>query len=212
MNDPDFEFFQSRMGAGCDPIAASTELLDFFRARMPTKLTDYWQFAGFAAYADGCFWTVDPREYREVVDAWLIGTRLESERQRMHVVARSAFGTLYLFAEGTGSCGTLDCPSNSVFIGPKQLKPLDARKQDISTRTFFASMTPEDCDFKSDAGKPMFRAARKRLGPLRRNEMYGFVKPLVAGGEWSADNLQVVPAIEHLLALRKLAEPRFPFG
>lgn len=200
------------MGAGLDRVTASPEVLDFYRGRMPAKLMEYWQHAGFAAYADGCFWTVDPREYRAVVDAWLSGTQLESERQRMHVVARSAFGTLYIFAEGTGSCGTLDCPSNSVFIVAKQVKPRDARKQDISTRTFFASMTPEDCDFKNDAGKPLFRAARKRCGALSRDQMYGFAKPLVTGGEWSAENLQVVPAIEHLLALRKLAEPNFPFG
>jgi hypothetical protein len=52
----------------------------------------------------------------------------------------------------------------------------------------------------------LFEPARKKLGTLRRDEMYGFVPALMLGGSETVDNLEKVKAVEHLVILSQLAE------
>jgi hypothetical protein len=58
----------------------------------------------------------------------------------------------------------------------------------------------------------MFKSTKARLGPIGETEVYGFKTPLIEGGAWSVDNIAILPIIDYLLALRRVAEPRFPLG
>jgi hypothetical protein len=212
VRDESFEYFISILGESESHSDAPQERFAEYRSRLPEKLLSYWESEGFACYAGGAFWTVDPTPYQPIVDAWLVATRLEKERSRIHAIARNAFGCLYTFAEGVGPCGAINCPVNSIYISEKKLRSRSSQQQDIATQTFFAGMTSEDCDLKTDRGKRLFHSAAKRLGKLRSDQVYGFNKPLVSAGEWSVENMSIAPVREHLLSLRTLAEPLFPFA
>ncbi|TMU28891.1 DUF2169 domain-containing protein [Halomonas sp. ATBC28] len=60
--------------------------------------------------------------------------------------------------------------------------------------------------------KPLFTQALKKLGPLRPDEVYGFEPALVAGGEWSVNNLAKLNLDIHLTILRQMAPPEIPFS
>ncbi|MCY1545520.1 GAD-like domain protein [compost metagenome] len=60
-----------------------------------------WQEEGWASYGNGRIWTVNPEDYEHIKDAWLSDTPLASI-DNFHVVARSAFGDLYLSGEKRG--------------------------------------------------------------------------------------------------------------
>ncbi len=52
----------------------------------------------------------------------------------------------------------------------------------------------------------MFDRARKKLGVLEHDEMYGFFPALMLGESESFRNLTKVKAVEHLILLSQLAE------
>lgn len=44
---------------------------DHYRRKLPGRLLGYWEESGWCGYADGLFWTVDPRAYEPVLEAWI---------------------------------------------------------------------------------------------------------------------------------------------
>ncbi len=72
-----------------------------FRGKLPEKLLEYWQAYGWCGYAKGLFWTVDPDEWEDELDAWIGDTEF-MERDAYYVIARTAFGELILWGEKTG--------------------------------------------------------------------------------------------------------------
>ncbi len=73
-----------------------------YRDKLPNQLLTYWAEHGWCGYGDGIFWTVNPQEYDAVVASWLEGTKFETF-DAYHLIARSAFGDLYLWGEETGA-------------------------------------------------------------------------------------------------------------
>ena len=61
-------------------------------------------------------------------------------------------------------------------------------------------------DQKDDLETPLFDRALKALGPLARDEMYGFEPALALGGKADLRNLRKVKAVEHLVMLAQLGE------
>jgi hypothetical protein len=77
------------------------EKLEKFRGKLPDKLLEYWQRYGWCGYAKGLFWTVDPDEWEDELEAW-VGDTPFMERDSFYVIARSAFGELILWGTNTG--------------------------------------------------------------------------------------------------------------
>lgn len=67
-------------------------------ARNFPLLLSIWRDEGWAGYGNGRFWLVNPDEYEHIKDAWLEETPL-ANLDTFHVIARSAFGDLYLCGE-----------------------------------------------------------------------------------------------------------------
>jgi hypothetical protein len=65
---------------------------------------------------------------------------------------------------------------------------------------FFVSMDREANDFDD-----LFEEALKKLGPLKPDEMYGFVPAIALGGPGTLNTLQKVKTIEHLTFLSQLS-------
>ncbi|AHC83635.1 aspartyl-tRNA amidotransferase subunit B [Pseudomonas monteilii SB3101] len=70
---------------------------------------------------------------------------------------------------------------------------------DRQVQNFFACRDLDSNDFDE-----MFEPAKKNLGILGPDEMYGFVPALVFGGPIRFENLEKLKAIEHLVLLSQL--------
>ncbi len=163
-----------------------------YRGRLPDQLLAYWEEHGWSGYADGLFWTVNPQEFEPVVTEW-VKQNPTIVGDSYHVIARNAFGDLHLLGENTETFLTIDaCWARYSYTRSKVSK-------DRNISTFFAILDREHCDPLA-----FFDAARKRLGRLKHDEMYGFVPALALGGLAQERALEVVKMIEHLLFLSQL--------
>lgn len=194
--DDIFSIFIQEMG---DPIyrqEVPPSSLDYYRKKLPNQLLKYWTEHGWCGYGDGIFWTVNPRDYEGVVASWIDGSALE-KRDNYHLIARSAFGDLYLWGERSGFSVTIDSPV-SRYTGENVDLSIGGLDRDV--QNFFLSIDKESNDFDK-----LFEPARKKLGTLKHDEMYGFVPALAFGGSIDAANLEKVKAVEHLILLSQIS-------
>jgi hypothetical protein len=112
--------------------------------------------------------------------------------------AGSAFGDLYLWGEKTGSSLKIISVLSRCVIDNFEI----AREEmDRELQNFLLSTEVEYNDFDD-----LFQPAKKKLGTLRHDEMYGFVPALMFGGPDTLDHLEKVKAVEHLTLLSQIAE------
>ena len=170
--------------------------IERFRGKLPEQLLAYWEDHGWCGYAGGLFWTVDPQEYEPVLEAW-IGDSPFMEKDAYHIIARGAFGELYFWGEST-------CDSLKVFAPGSYCSPRKSAFQhgdlECGMRAFFSKRNRKENDFAD-----LFVSASEKLGPLKHDEMYGFVPALALGGPSELSHLQKVKAVEHLVLLAQLA-------
>ncbi len=207
--DEDFAYFIEEFGEAEVRQQPHLEDIERWRGRLPDRLLQYWQDEGWCAYAKGLFWTVDPQVYEDTVDEWLDGSPLE-QIDAYHVIARTAFGELYLCGEKSG-CGVHVVPHlNAIFAS--DVKPKSTARLEQLLPRFFSSMIVSDCEITDDQKQPLFNRALQTLGPLAADEMYGFEPALVAGGSKALSHLRKVKILPHLSILRQMAAPIMPYG
>lgn len=192
--DEDFAGFLEDFGPAFERRDVPPSSVERYRGKLPDQLLAYWQEHGWCGYADGLFWTVDPEEYEPVLEAW-IGDTPFMEQDAFHIIARSAFGDLYVWGERTG---TLKLFAPGAFIFPTSAR---VGSPDEEIRWFFGFRDREENDFAD-----LFAPALKKLGRLTHDEMYGFVPALALGSKASLAHLRKVRAIEHLVILAQLSE------
>ena len=187
-----FSIFLETFGdpVGHQPVPPSA--LDHYQGKLPNRLLDYWQEHGWCGYGGGLFWLVNPQDYEDVVAYWLSGTLFEA-RDTYHLIARSAFGDLYLWGENTGSVLTIAAYDGAHSSG-------DEERDNKIHGLLMWLMT--ECIYFDD----LFEPARERLGTLAADEMYGFVPALMLGGSDSLERLEKLKAVEHLVLLAQLSE------
>ncbi|MBI6707348.1 DUF1851 domain-containing protein [Pseudomonas syringae] len=194
--DEDFAFFLENFGPAIEQHSVPEASIARYKNKLPEQLLQYWSLYGWCGYASGLFWSVNPQDYDQLLDHWLATTPLH-QRDSYHVIARSAFGILYVWGETSGYCLTLNSyisrysGRTSIFTG---------NKINFGVRAFFSSMIAEYNDLDN-----LFKPALKSLGPLKSDEMYGFVPALALGGPMELKNLQKVKTIEHLTFLSQLS-------
>jgi hypothetical protein len=211
MRDEDFEYFISKFGEATHCAAVSAATLEKWRGKLPDQLLTYWQREGWCGYADGLFWTVNPEDYEDIVDEWLENSPFE-QIDAFHVIARSAFGKLYLFGEKTGSGVTISTATHALTALQRDLAKKDDEELARQARNFFAFSKPDYCDLDDESGSPLFKRALAKLGPLAPDEVYGFEPAIVLGGKMQLENLAKLNLDIHLTILRQLAPPRIPFS
>ena len=204
--DEGFAYFFNDKGFGpaIQTQTMSPEKIAKFRGKLPDQLLTYWQNYGVSGYGKGLFWLVDPDEYEPALDAW-IGDTDFMEKDAYYVVARSAFGELFLW--GTKSGQSVDIKSLWGMMFPRDNSERVAHgKSDFLLRNFLAGQSAKDLDQKDHLGKLLFDRALKTLGPLALDEMYAFEPALAIGGKADLKNLRKVKAVEHLVMLAQLGE------
>ena len=99
--DEVFSIFLETFGGPVDRQEVPASSIERYRGKLPSQLLEYWGEHGWCGYGDGIFWIVNPQEYEGVVASWIEGTKFE-QRDTYHLIARSAFGDLYLWGEKNG--------------------------------------------------------------------------------------------------------------
>lgn len=194
--DEDFEYFLEKMGPAIETREVPPSSIERYLGKLPDQLLGYWAEYGWCGYADGLFWTVNPQDYEPALEAW-IGDTPFLEQDTYHVVARSAFGELYLWGEKSGNSLDVFAPGSFCTSQPFTLT---GDQMDFGLRVFFGSVSREENDFEG-----IFTAALRKLGRLRQNETYGFVPALALGGAATVNHLQKMDAVAHLVLLAQLA-------
>ena len=204
--DESFAYFHNEKGFGpaLQTHAVSPQKIAKFQGKLPDQLLSYWHDYGFSGYGKGLFWIVDPDEYEPALDAW-IGDTPFMENDAFYVVARSAFGELFLW--GTKSGQSLDVKTAWGMIFPRDNSQGVAKgESDFLTRSFISFLSKARLDQKDHLDKPLFDRALQTLGPLASDEMYGFEPALALGGKADLKNLRKVKAVEHLVMLAQLGD------
>lgn len=199
--DEAISLFIEEMGNPTSHKSVPSTAIEHYRTKLPGRLLNYWEDYGWSAHAGGIFWIVNPAEYEGVVRSWLEGTAFEA-RDIYHVIARTAFGCLYLWGEKTGY--SLDIHASLSRYSAHELGTTED-SLNRQSQVLFMNPSIEGSDFLG-----LFSRARKKLGPLKSDEMYGFVPALMLGGSEALENLEKVNIIEHLTFLSQLS-PLEPF-
>ncbi|WP_449468279.1 GAD-like domain-containing protein [Stenotrophomonas humi] len=210
MLDEDFDYFYNSKGFGpqinSQPVPAS--VVESYRGKLPDALLTYWQELGWGGYGNGLLWLVDPREYSDVLNAWLHGTDLYS-KDRYHLFAYGAFGDLYAWGERTGPSLHINSPWSMMFPTDNSEKvALGRARQDSLLWNWFGASSKKKFDEEDEDDQPLFDRAVKLLGRLEPGEMYGFVPALALGAPCRLNRLQKVKAVEHLMFLAQVQPPR----
>lgn len=195
--DEAFTIFLEEFGSPVERREVPDSSIQRYRGVLPDQLLEYWREHGWCGYGDGIFWMVNPQEYDGAVASWLEGTEFETT-DNYHVIARSAFGDLYLWGEATGA--SLKITSilsrysvhRSIYVGDKMDKGVQA---------FMVSKRIGTNDYGD-----LFKSALKKLGRLGPDEMYGFIPAFMLGGPDDLKHLEKVKIVEHLIFLSQIAE------
>jgi hypothetical protein len=180
------------------------ETVEKFRGKLPDKLLEYWQQYGWCGYARGLFWTVDPDEWEEELDAW-IGDTPFMEQDSFYVIARSAFGELILWGANSGQSLKV-VPIYGGIFPAFDAEKFQRRGPDKALQLFFGSASQSTYDLEDDKKRSLFEQALKKLGPLSHDTMYGFVPALALGADLTVDRLQKLDAHVHLDILSGVTE------
>jgi hypothetical protein len=152
-----------------------------------------WEADGWASYRDGLLWFVDPHDFEPVVKAWNL-----PEAAPLITVARAAFGELYLLGSFPASDGT--SPDSVLALNPHiaQYSFVGPYAEEFLTSTiawdrYIKTMHESDV-----------RRARKDVGPLSWDEMYGYEPALALGGSGKPETVRRVNIFNHHLLLSQL--------
>jgi len=171
--------------------------IERYKGKLPSLLLSYWKEHGWCGVGEGILWLVNPQEYEAVVASWIENTALEA-LDTFHLVARSAFGDLYLFGKKTGFSLSIDAPVSRYSISNQNISPPDT---DREVQNFLLTFEKDYNDFDD-----LFDPSQKKLGTLRDDEMYGFVPALSFGGRADLQYIEKVKTVEHLTLLSQITE------
>ncbi len=166
MRDEYLELFIDNMGEATSRREVPASSIDKYRGVLPDRLLAYWQQEGWAGYAGGRFWTVDPDEYTPLLREWIKRSEL-ADIDDYHVIGRTGFGTFYLWGQRYHRKVTVSCADNWV-LAMKDEAQTPNPDPDRSLGVFFALAEPDDFDFEDNEEKPSFRACSANARAAQR--------------------------------------------
>jgi hypothetical protein len=181
-----FDDFEQMYGPPRDCEPADEETIRELGKLLPAQLVDHWRETGWCAWGDGLIWSVNPKEFDDVVE-----DLLDFESGRAVVFLRTAFAHLYLWHEGYAY--SLDVHHGSISQVTQDVDLLFTLLCDTDIREQI---------LRAD----LYEEVKQRLGPPNREECYAFVPALALGGPGTADTVQRVKLREHLGLLAQLVQ------
>lgn len=121
-----------------------------------------WREDGWASYAEGLFWTVDPRDFATLSADW------DGIPNMALTFGRTAFGDLFLLHKGEVFMLIVQA-NNLVSLGPSVYNFLNSTLAMPKLRQTFLD-------------NKLFESIRKRVGNIAHDECYGLFPALPLGG------------------------------
>ena len=200
--------FNSRMSRD-EYVKVDQQVIESYRGVLPDELLMYWEKDGWCSYQNGLFWLVNPAEYNEVMRDYLAFTPLK-DRKNLYVVARSAFGELFVWERGKGNVTDISLITNSIKLrAAKDRQNLTSEEEEFEMNRFIGVNQPKHLDENDTSGKPMFERALKKFGRLKSNEMYGYKLNPALGGKGSITNLDKLDLFIYADIQLQLDSPRY---
>jgi len=203
--DEDFEWFLEKFGEPTSRTNVNEDTLTKYRGKLPDRLLEYWQEYGFCGFQDGLFWIVNPEDFEGTLDTWLENTDIP-QQDNFHVIARNAFGELYVWGEKTGLKYEIT-PANAWVIEKKGNEKDIANNNALdSIQEFFYLQKPKYMDEYDNEENPLFEPCKILHGALAYDEMYAFEPALFLGGEAILENTAKVNIFVHLQVLASFGQ------
>ena len=207
-----FEEFEHTMGVHRGfPIVCSTpvlsEVLEQYDGVLPKNLLTYWERHGWCGYNNGLYWTVNPNDYRDIIERLSAISQFDDPSENF-VIARGAFGDLEIWNRKRGDVMSF-CPVIGLLHQwhTDEMPEQSEEELELDMALFFESASSYDQDQEDENDELLFEQALEKLGPLAENEMYAFVPATCLGGKWLLENLQKVDITTHIEMLMDLEEP-----
>lgn len=194
--DEALEYFLEKFGPLVDKNPVPESAFKKYQGVLPDQLLSYWRLVGWGGFAKGLFWLVNPEEWDDPMETMLEDTGF-LERDAYHVIARNAFGDLWLWGQKTGGSLRIRCADGMVFPSMPSASFGD-KGIDFELQNFMAFKRVKDVDLLDNQQTPLFDRAFKKLGLLQPNEVYGFVPLPALGGACDLKYLQKVEAFTYM--------------
>ncbi|WP_395343515.1 GAD-like domain-containing protein [Ningiella sp. W23] len=195
------------LGSPTSSIPVSDSVLEKYENKLPSRLLEYWKEFGFCGFKDGYFWIVNPDDYNEILAQWLEGTSIEND-DNYYVIARNAFGELFVWAEKSGLKYTIETSFAWIIESEGAEKEIASGNENDALQFFFGStgMFSDELERNDDNGKPLFERCKKKFGALDYNEMYTFEPAVFLGGASSINNMAKVDIFVQLSMLASFGQ------
>jgi len=205
--DEDFDGFLEDFGEATNQEPIPGSVIEAYRHKLPEQLFVYWRALGACGFGDGLMWMTNPDEYQDLLDSWLEGTPFQS-RTDLSVIARTAFGSLYVWAARRGPAFKIHPSSALVSHFPRNdAQELSLEDEDKKMRYFWGFKSVKNVDDTDASDKPLFARALKKLGPLKSDEMYGYKQRIALGGKENLANLAIVKLHVYHDIAQQMEEP-----
>lgn len=198
-----FEEFLEEFSPQIEKTEATPAILEKYKEFLPMDLLDFWANVGWSGYSNGLLWSTNPEDFTSTLECWLSDTNA-LKQDSYTVVARSAFGDIFLWGVRTGVSIIIHPLTSSITTVAENPEVLKGNAN-AAISAFFLSKEKKDFDFEDHDEKFLFDRALKKLGPLKTDEMYGFEPALSIGGISKLQNLVKVKMIAHLALLSQIS-------
>jgi hypothetical protein len=169
MDNP-FERFFERFGSPTCSKPVDAVTLARFQGSLPNNLLEFWQTHGFCGFREGLFWITNPEAYEPDMCKWF-GTFKGAKDY--FVIARTAFGKLYLWGTHTGALFTFADPSRGwLYQGKGSADDIAQGRADQCLEAFLQAQELDAQDIRDKNGQPLFALAVEKLGPLSQDEVF----------------------------------------
>jgi len=201
------DMFRKEIGKPDSVYEPDKEIINKYKNILPKELIYYWETYGFASFMDGLYWLTNPDEYKELVKDYLEGTQFEN-RKDIYVIARSAFGELFIWESKKGNTLSLLSMMNMIFLSADADRENFNKEEDnFEMNRFMGIQDLGSLDQDDASSKPLFQRALKKLGKVEQNEMYGYKLSHFLGGKESIRNLEKMDLFNHYSIQKQLKEP-----
>ena len=163
----------------------SEKVLALYKDKISAEFAEFMKEEGFCTYADGLFTSVDPFEYKVVMEEYGINTDMAIP------LIKNAFGDI-IYSDGYALM-ILHVSYNEKYSfgaadpdGVKYFYVIRLAASDFHTKFF---------------KKSLFNKAMKEYGALAPDESYGFVPAIPLGGAEKLEQIEKVKTLEYLSIL-----------
>jgi hypothetical protein len=191
--DEAFNLFLEDFGQPIDARPVPQSAFNRYQGKLPNSLLGYWKHYGWCGFGRGLFWMVNPQDWDDAMETMLEGTGF-LEKDAYHVIARNAFGDLWLWGEKTGASLSIRSADGNIYPNLSD-GVVPASNRDRLMGGFWAFKQESQVDLLDGIqAKPLFEKCYKKLGVLTHTEVYGFVPLPALGGAAIVKNAQKLQA------------------